>query len=197
MDELRECLLRDDNLAAAGRIARALVDAEAAAVHGFHGVVDGVLRETIEDLPEVEPDWAYLAEESHVRKAIAGHRKLDTGLYYPAREGVWLYVGGADRLCLAVYCLAKEYPDVHGELKAALALIGGGTDYVTEWAPWFRWLDQSPAWTVPGEWLHIRNPNDATLGFLGATTESQTAFARALAEPFLDLWMSIKEHDID
>ena len=140
MDELKGHLLRDNNLAAAGRIARALVDAEAAAIHGFYLVVDAALREAIGDLPEVEPRWAYLAEESHVRKAITGFRKSDTGLYYPVREGAWLYVGGPDRLASAVYCLAGDYPDLHRELTLALASAGGGTHYAANWAPWFQWL---------------------------------------------------------
>ena len=196
MDELKGHLLRDNNLAGAGRIARALVDAEAAAIHGSYLVVDAALREAIGDLPEVEPRWAYLAEESHVRKAITGFRKSDTGLYYPVREGAWLYVGGPDRLASAVYCLAGDYPDLHRELTAALASAGGGTHYAANWAPWFQWLDESPGWKAPGEWLHIREPNDATLEFLGSGEDSQAKLARAVAEPLRDLWLSIKNHGL-
>lgn len=190
MDELTAHLLRDNNLAAAGRIARALVDAEATAVARFYRVVDGVLREVIEDLPEVDPAWAYLTEESHVRKAISGFRKSDTGLYYPIREGAWLYVGGDNRLQSAVYCLAADHPGVHAHLSGALGTVGGGANY--DWAPWHQWLDESRAWGAPGEWLHIREPNDATLEFLGSE-DSQEALARALVKRLRELWLSSKD----
>ena len=137
----------------------------------FYESVDRSLRDGIGGLPDRDPDWTYLAEHEAVRYCVAGRGSdRDSGLYYRVEDGVWLYVGGSNRLTVAVYCLKCEHPQRHGELKRALAGMGGRH---LAWAPWARYLDQLPSWDVPGEWLHIRNANEYTLGFLSSGENAQ------------------------
>ena len=77
MSELKELLKLDDNLVLASQLSRALVHAEAALVRRFYREVDQTLHEKIEDLPEVDPDWAHLMEEEATRKCITGRRRSD------------------------------------------------------------------------------------------------------------------------
>ena len=94
-------------------------------------------------------------------------------------------MGGSNRLTVAVYCLEHEHPQRYGELKEVLAGVGG-RHLAWAWAPWGRYLDQLPSWDVPGEWLHIRNANEYTLGFLSSGENGQ-------ADLVDDLCSSIRE----
>ena len=196
MNELKELLLRDDNVVLGGQISRSLVDAEADLVGAYYGVVDRVLREVIEDLPEVDPAYAHLAREDDIRRCVRGRgRQLDSGLYYRFSESAWLSVAGADRLWFGVSCAAGDDADLHGELKRALASVGG-RHHADDSAPWWLWLDELPAWGSTGEWLHIREPNEPTLRFLSSGADSLEQFARSVAHAVSDLWRTIKRHGI-
>ena len=173
MTELKKLLLENDNVVLAHRVAQALVPAVTELVVAFYGYVDRSLRKEIGDLPDRDPDWSYLAEHEAVRYCVAGRGSdRDSGLYYRVEDGVWLYAGGSNRLTVAVYCLEGEHTQRHGELKQALAGMGG-RHLAWNWAPWARYLDQLPSWDVPGEWLHIRNANEYTLGFLSSGENAQ------------------------
>ena len=196
MNELKELLLRDDNVVLGSQISRSLVDAEADLAKAFYDIVDRVLREVIEDLPEVDPVYAKLAEEGAIRRCVRGRGwSLDSGLYYRFSESAWLCVAGADRLWFGVSCAAGDDADLHGKLKRTLANVGG-RHHADDSAPWWLWLDELPVWDSTGEWLHIREPNEATLRFLSSGADSLEEFARSVAHAVSDLWRTIQRHRI-
>ena len=194
MDKLKELLLRDDHVVLASQISKSLVVAEAALVKSFYGVVDRVLRDMIEDLPEVDPEWAHLVEEREIRRCVSGRgQNRDSGLYYRFAESAWLCAGGSNRLWCGVNCVAEDDAALHRELKEVLADVGGPHQF-NDWAPWLQWLDELPAWSSPGEWLHIRDPNEPTLRFLSSGTDSLEEYARGVAHVLSELWKPIKTH---
>ena len=195
MNELKELLLRDDNVVLAGQISRSLVDAEAHLVAAFYGVVDRVLRDVIEDLPQIDPDWIHCIQEKEIRRCVTGGRGSDTGLYYRISESAWLAVCGNDRLWFGVTCTLNDDAELHGDLKQALANVGG-RHRASDWAPWWQYLDELPAWGCAGEWLHIREPNEATLKFLPSGEDSLEEFARSVAFAISDLWRMIKRQGL-
>lgn len=193
MNELKELLLRDDHVVLARQISRSLVDAEAALVGAFYGVVHGVLREVIEDLPEIDPDYADLVEESKISRCVSGRGKWrDSGLYYRFSEYAWLHVGGGNRLWYGVACGTGDDADLHRDLKETLAGVGG-PHHSDDSAPWWRWLDELPAWGSAGEWLHIRDPNEPTLRFLSSGADSLEEFAHSVAQAVSEGWGAIKK----
>ena len=196
MDELKTLLLRDDHVVVANQIAKSLMAAEATLVGEFYRVVDGVLHEVIEDLPEIDPDYANCAEEPEIRRCVSGRGNgRDSGLYYPFSESAWLHVGGPDRLWCGVYCHSQDDANLHGELKKVLVDVGGPhhSDVST---PWWRWVDELPAWGSADESLHIRDPNDATLRFLSSGADSLEEFARSVAHAIGEPWRTIKKHGL-
>ena len=192
MTELKGLLLEDDNVLLAHRLAQALVPAVTELVVAFYELVDQSLRETIGDLPDREPKWSYLAEHGAVRHCVAGRgANRDSGLYYRVEDGVWLYVGGTDRLTAAVYCLEREHPQRYGELKEVLRGMGG-RQLAWAWAPWARYLDQLPSWDVPGEWLHIRNANEYTLRFLSSGGNAQADLVNDLCSAVREVLATVR-----
>ncbi len=193
MNELKKLLLHDDNVVLASHISSSLVDAEAYLVRAFYCVVDRVLRSEIEDLPEVDPDWKYLAQEPEIIRCIRGRGKWrNSGLYYRFSASAWLHVGGSDRLWFGVSCSAGDDADLHEELKNALAIVGG-RHHAHDSAPWWQWLDELPAWGSADEWLHIRDPNEPTLEFL-SSADSVEEFAQSIAHAVSNLWRAIKKN---
>ena len=174
----------------------ALVNAEATLVWTFYGVVDRVLREVIEDLPEIDPDYADLADEPEISRCVSGgggDKRRDSGMYYRFSEYAWLHVGGTNRLWCGVSCGTGDDADLHRKLKRILAGVGG-PHHSDESAPWWQWLDELPAWGSAGEWLHIRDPNEATLRFLSSGTDSLEEYARGVARVLSELWKPINTH---
>lgn len=195
MDELKALLLQDDHVVLAREIARSLVDAEAVLVGAFYRTVDRVLREVIEDLPEIDPDYADRLEEPEISRCVSGSgNNRDSGLYYRFSESAWLHVGGLDRLWCGVYCDSQYDADLHGELVEVLAGVGG-PHHSDSSAPWWRWLDELPAWGSADESLNIRDPNEATLRFLSSGADS-LEFARNLAQAIAEPWRTIKKHGL-
>ena len=196
MDELKELLLRDDHVVLASQISKSLVNAEATLVWTFYGVVDRVLREAIEDLPEIDPDYADRAEEPEISRCVSGRgKRRDSGMYYRFSEYAWLHVGGTNRLWCGVSCGTGDDADLHRELKEILAGVGG-PHHSDESAPWWQWLDELPAWGSAGEWLHIRDPNEPTLRFLSSGTDSLEEYARSVAHVLSEIWKPIKTHGL-
>ena len=196
MSELKELLLRGDNVVVASQIAKSLVDAETELVMAFYGVVDRMLREGIEDMPPIDPEYAYLAQEWAVRRCVTGSgRKLDSGLYYRVSKGVWLTVSGRNRLWVGLSCQSGDDPEVHGGLAEVLGGVGG-SHHADSSAPWYRWLDELPAWGGGDEWLHIREPNEESLKFLSSGTASLEAFAKRVADALGDVWKAVKLHGL-
>ena len=192
MNELKELLLEDDNVLLAHRLSQAMVPAVTELVVAFYEFVDRSLRDAIGDLRDREADWTHLAEHEAVRYCVAGRgSNRDSGLYYPVEDGVWLYVGGENRLTVAVYCLEREHPQRYGELKGILAGMGG-RHFARPWAPWARYLDHLPSWDVPGEWLHIRNANEYTLGFLSSGEDTQAGLVDELCSSTREVLAAIK-----
>ncbi len=193
MNDLKELLLRDDNVIVASQIAKSLADVQTELVVAFYGVIDRVLQEKVDDLPSIDPEYAYLAEEDEVRRCVTGRgRKLDSGLYYPVpdTDSVWLTVSGADRLWVGVSCSSDDDAKLHGELREVLRGVGG-SHHADNWAPWWRWLDELPGWSGGDEWLHIRDPNEATLRFL-SNPASLEELAETAAHALGDVWTVIK-----
>lgn len=196
MDELKELLLRDDHVVLGSQIAKSLVVAEAALVRAFYGVVDRVLREVIEDLPEIDSDYAHLVEDPEISRCVSGRGKQrDSGPYYRFSESAWLHVGGRNRLWYGVSCETGNDADLHGELKGILAGVGG-PHHSDDWAPWWQWMDELPGWGSAGEWLHIRDPNEPTLRFLSSGPDSLEEYARGLAQVVSGLWRTVKKHGL-
>ena len=195
MNELKELLLRDDNLVLADQISKSLIEAEVELVKEFYEVIDRVLHEEISDLPGPDPDYAHLTGEQEIRRCVIGTgRGLDSGLYYRVAENVWLSVAGRNRLWLGVSCEASDDASLHGKLREALAGLGG-THRADDWAPWWRHLDELPSWGSSDEWLHIRAPNEATLRFL-SDKDSHEEFGESVAKVIGGLWAAIKEHGL-
>ena len=192
MNELKELLLRDDNVVLAGQISKSLVDAETQLVGAFYDLVDRVLHEVIGDLPKVDPDWAHLVQENYIRKCVTGRgRNLDSGLYYRVCESAWLSVAGSNRLWFGVSCASEDDARLYGELNNVLGSVGG-PHHMGNWSPWWRYLDELPAWWSPGEWLHIREPNEPTLRFLSSERDSREEFAHTAAHAVKVLWETLK-----
>ena len=196
MSDLKDLLLERDNLVLASQLSGALAPAKVALVQRFYSYVDQTLREKIEGLGEVDPDWRHLNEEEAIRKSISGARLSDSGLYYRIADGTWLFVAGEDRLSLGVNCEKDEYPDLHDGLKQALAGVDAphGT---SDWAPWWKHVDEMPSWSHPGEWLHFRSAsNEPSLRFLSGGKKDQANLVTDVASTLGRLLAKIKEHEL-
>ena len=113
MNGMKELLLSGDNLVLASQLSRVLEDAQAACLEKFYGTVDRTLHDAICDLPPIDPEWAHLASEPFIKRAVSGARRLAAGLFYPVTKGAWLAVTGGDRLWFGVWCEQAETPDLH------------------------------------------------------------------------------------
>ena len=195
MNELKKVLRRDDNLVLARQISESLIDVEVELVQEFYRIVRELLRAEIKDLPKIDAEYAELADERAIRKCVTGKgRSRDSGLYYRLTESAWLHVGGRDRLWFGVSCAVWDDADLHGELENALA--GGGRHHKDNSAPWYRWLDELPEWAGADEWLHIEDPNEATLKFLSSGSDTINDFAQRVVDEIKELWKAIKEHGL-
>ena len=103
------------------------------------------------------------------------------------RESAWLSVAGSNRLWFGVSCVSEVDARLYGELKNVLGSVGG-PHHMGNWSPWWRYLDELPAWWSPGEWLHIREPNEPTLRFLSSERDSREEFAHTAAHTVKVLW---------
>lgn len=195
MKELKALLLRDDNLVLARKLFPAYVEAEVELVRKFYCIVDKELRKQIDDLPQLDPDWASYADEDRIRKCVEGRRNSWCGLYYRITEDAWLFLGGWDRLYISVECDAEANPELHGKLKEALAGIGGWRNPGDNHLQW-RYLDELPGWNDTGEWLHIREANEPSLKFLLSDEDSHTEFAESIASKVNELCDAIKKVDL-
>lgn len=91
MNELKELLGRGDNVVLAHQISESLIDVEVDLVRKFYEDVKGLLRQSIEELPEVDLELQHFAGEHEIERCIKGRgRNLDSGLYYKIAESVWL-----------------------------------------------------------------------------------------------------------
>lgn len=195
MGELKELLLRDDNVVVASQIAKSLVDAETDLVMEFYGIVDRTLRKVIKDLRPIDPEYSHLVREEEVRRCVTGSgNKRDSGLYYWVSESVWLTVSGADRLWVGVSCNSDDDPKVHGELREVLDRVGG-SHHADSSAPWYQWLDELPGWPGGDEPLHIREPNEASLRFLSDTGAFE-GFSERVADVLGRVWRELKRHGL-
>ena len=194
MLELKELLLKADNLVLAGQISRALPDAHASAMASFYRLVDDALREEIDDLPEVDPKWERISKEPAIQRSIRSARQSQSGLYYgiAGMPGAWLGVSAYDRLWFGVECAVDKHAKLHGELVESLDQVGG-SHHTANWAPWWRYVDELPTWPYPGEWFHLRGANDRCLEFLSPENEAaQQELARDIARTARILWGAIK-----
>ncbi|MXW50769.1 MAG: hypothetical protein F4X81_08880 [Gammaproteobacteria bacterium] len=200
MNELKELLRRDDNVFLAKQIAKSLIDVEVDLIKEFYELVNEILHEEINDLPEIDPECAKFAREGEIRKCVIGKgQNRRSGLYFRIAEGAWLYVGAYNRLWFGVYCLKKENAALYGNIQSALVGVGDRPSEDYE-APWYRWLDELPGWVgANDEWLHILEPNDTSLRFLSSVSsdpDSGREFAQSVAGAIRELWGAIKKHGL-
>ncbi|MCY3793470.1 MAG: PD-(D/E)XK nuclease family protein [Gammaproteobacteria bacterium] len=196
MNELKELLGRGDNVVLAHQISESLIDVEVELVRKFYEDVKGLLRQSIEELPEVDLKLQHFAGEYEIERCIKGRgRNLDSGLYYKIAESAWLYVGGKSRLWFGVYCTVWADADLHGELKRALDGVGG-PHRNDNTAPWYRFLDELPGWSSTKEKLNIQEFNESSLRFLSSEPDSVKELARSLAIAISDLWGAIKKYGL-
>lgn len=206
MDELKNLLIQGDNVVLANQITKSLTDAEAALVERFYTIVDRVLHETIEDLPEVDPKWSKCMRAEEISKCVRGKRGTeDAGLLYRFAEFAWIQIGGNNQLWCGVICSKEEDAQLHNKLTDILASVGRDKPYYSDdLAPWYQWLNEMEwlnemdlsGWYNTGEWLHIRHPNEQTLKFLSSGDDSLEEYARGLADVVRDLWSTIKQENL-
>ena len=195
MKELKELLLRDDNLVLARRLFPAYVEAEVELVRKFYCIVDNELHQRIEDLPQLDPEWASYAEEDRIRRCVEGRRSSWCGLYYRITEVAWLFVGGGDRLYVSLEIDEEANPDSHGKLKEALAGLGSWGSSDDNHLRWY-WLDELPGWNDTGEWFHVREANEPSLKFLLSGKKSHIEFAKSIANKVKELCDAIKSRGL-
>lgn len=193
MNELKKLLTDGNNLVLAKQLSDARVHAQAALVQQFYSKVDKILREKMQDLPALDPEYAKLKEEESIRKCILGGRGTDSGLYYKIETSAWLSVAGDDRLWFGVACNKKDDSDLHRRLTEGLADTSPKRR-PDDGTPWWRWIDDIPAWIHPTHGFHLRRgSNEPSLKFLAGIEGDQEKICQEIADILANLWGKIKE----
>ena len=142
--------------------------------------IEEALKDTIEDLPERDPDCARLSEPPAVKDFIDRKHGSQHGLYYCLAEGAWLAVADGAGLWFGVSCKKADYSDRHADLRDALSNVAGGSSDNS--SPWFRYPDGFP---------DFRNLSHESLRLL-VSQESRSEFARTISTSMAALWRRIK-----
>ena len=184
MPDLKKLCLKDDNLILAHDLSRALVDATTELVVDLWSAIDRALKNTITDLPGLDPEWANLTGYDAVNNYIGGTHASQSGLYYPIADGAWLAVVAERGLWFGVSCQKASYPARHDELREGLSNVAGGRR--DQSAPWYCYPTGSP---------DIRNLNHDSLGLL-MSEELRTEFALSVAGAITEVWQQIKSRGL-
>lgn len=196
MRELKELLRQGDNVVLASQISKSLVDVTAELVKDFYSIVDSELHNAIRGLPKVDPEWIDSMGVDEIKKCVRGRgRARQCGLNYKFAKHAWLYVGGTDRLWCGVVCSMDENVVLHNKCKEILPIVAGVHES-DDSTPWYRWMDDLPAWNNGGKQLDICEPDEPTLTFLSSGEDSLKEYARGVADVVGRLWKAVKHHKL-
>ena len=184
MTDLKELCFTGDNLILTHDLSQAFIEAKVELVVRLWSDIEEALKNTIDDLPVRDPDWAYLSEPPAVRDHINRRFGSQSGLYYRIAEGAWLAVADGEGLWFGVSCKKADYPERHEKLRDALSKVGVGGKENT--SPWFCY---------PVGYPDFRNSNHDSLRLLNSE-ESRSAVAQTICTLMAELWQQIKSHHI-
>lgn len=204
MNELKELLMRDDNLMLARDVSRAMVPAKTALFAKFYEKIDVELRNRIKDLPEFDHDRANLMKEKAIKECMkASTRRLNTirkegrvpGLYYRIAEGAWLSVTGGERLWLGVWCGKTIESDLLQRLKKMLSDQNGKTPKGSSIA-YQQHIDELPAWRSGGDGsqrFSLRGSSDQCFRFLSEDGKHRGKIVEDIVNKLSSLWVKVNE----
>ena len=184
MKELTNLCLTDDNMVLVHDLSQALIDAKVKLVVDLWSDIDKALTSAIDDLPELDPAWAYVSKAPAVKDYILGKRKSQTGLYYRIADYAWLAVVAQGGLWFGISCYQPDDSKRHHALRDALSEIAGGK--TSGDAPWFRYPENYP---------DFKSFTHDSLRLL-MSEDRRSEFAQCISSPMGDLWRQIKAHGL-
>ena len=183
MSELKELLLRDDNLALAHDLREAMLEVHIDLLEELWKVIESELKNKIPDLPEKDSSDSDISPE-RVRHFVRGQKDYKHhGLYYPfGNGGVGVEVGHS--IYFGVYCHKGDHENEYNKLEEALRKVIGGTS-TADW-PWYKYANKD---------LNLKNPTRENLDML-SKEKARNEYVAEIASGLKEVWNTIKKYGL-
>ena len=187
MSELKNLLLRDNNLVLACDLIEATTEVHIDILQKLWDEIEYELKKTIPDLPQkankdsdLSPDGRIVSPD-RIRKLVEGKKgTMWHGLYYPFvdRGAASLGVEIGDSILFGVRC-HKDHKNERVKLENALSEIVGDKN---EWWPRFKYANED---------LNLRNPTQETFMML-SNEEKRREYVAEIAYGLAEVWTRVK-----
>ncbi len=187
MSELKNLLLRDNNLVLACDLIEATTKVHIDILQKLWDKIECELTKTIPDLPEKankDSDLSHdgrIVSPDRIRKFVEGERAaMWHGLYYPFvdRGPASLGVEIGYSILFGVRC-HKDHKNERVKLENALSEIAGKKN---EWWPWFKYANED---------LNLKNPTGENLELL-SKDDGRRNYAQGIARGLAEVWNKVK-----
>ena len=180
MSELKNLLLRDNNLVLACDLSEAMREVRIKSLKKLWDEIESELKKKIPGLPHRGNASGTSLER--ISDFVRSHRySKDHGLYYPFGSGsASLGVQVAERFFFGVYCSEtrgrrREY----NKLKNALHDVSGGDPWPDGWWPWHKYVNNG---------LNLKDPAHQETCEMLLNKEKRKKYAQEIADDLKKVW---------